>query len=763
MGMVDIKLVYESQFLPARDPAWLSTYSDAVRTAQEIDEAAFRQPEYQKQLWELEGVAGIGPGSSVTVPGAYKDPEIVDALWQLRNWNPPPDVRLRAKELDEKFSQILSLVWPRHNARRPSARLVRIFAVLRPREVLCLMDQRRTVQFRQWLGRPSLSLGLIGQHAISRQALREALGAEHDLEELVSYSQFAWFVWQQISASENDSQTTETFERKATDSPKLAILPARMQRKGMFYVANNLQLLMSIVRAAENGMEKDDLAQQISEEAPNLNRNSRNNVLAQAVAIGLLSVQNGTYQPTAIGRGLLEGEPPSDMLTPAFVRTVFGFALLLDDIRQEPRITRGKLAEAAQTYYPRWTTEFAPNALVAWLRDLGLVSVEGAGRTARISLTETGEYWASGLPSDLRSPEYLVVADEVSPEDVVLDDSASFLGRVSLRTSSIEDVLARFQANPNLRNYVFSTDQVRLVYAALNLDGGKRFILLAGLSGTGKTSMARAFATAYCEALGLPVDTHYLQVAVWPDWTDPSGLLGFINPLGDPPTFHETSALRFLLSADRNPDKPYFLCLDEMNLARVEHYFAPFLSAMEDTNGRLELHAGDNSVDGIPATILWPRNLFIIGTVNMDETTHPFSDKVLDRAFTFEFWDVDLNSWREKIATSTDRDVLGHVFPVLAELYAALYPARRHFGYRTCDEVLGFCLARAGLDIRQALDAVVLAKVLPKMRGDSEGAFPQALQEAAEVCAKYQLAASEKKLADMQAGLVGLGAVRFWS
>jgi 5-methylcytosine-specific restriction enzyme B len=761
--MVDIKSLYESQFLPARDPAWLSSYSHAVETAQSINESTFRSAAYQKQLWELDGVSSIGPGNSVTVPGAYADPEIVDALWYVKTWDAPADVGVRAKELDDRFNDILALVSPRHNARRPSARLVRIFAALRPQDVLCLMDSRRTIQFRQWLELPSYSLGFVGQHVISRQALREALGPERGLEDLVSYSQFSWFVWEQINAAETNTppETQETKGGKATDRPKLTVLPARMQRKGMFYVANNLQLLMSIVRAAENGMEKEDLAQQIGEEAPTLNRSSRNNVLAQAVAIGLLSVESGTYRPTAAGRGLLERESAADMLVPAFIRTVFGFALLIDDVQKTPGLERGQFAKKAQSYYPRWTSEFAPNALVAWLRDLGLAAIDGTGRTARLTLTETGEYWASGLPNDLRSQEHFLI-EEVRSEEAIDDDlTVAAIERGPLTTPSADEVVNRFQASPELGNYVFSTQQVRLVHSALHSAIGKRFILLAGLSGTGKTSMARAYARAYCEVLRLSFESHYLQIAVWPDWTDPSGLIGFVNPLTN--MFNETPALRLLLAANRNPDKPYFMCLDEMNLARVEHYFAPFLSAMEGANSRLALHSGENAIEGIPANIYWPHNLFIIGTVNMDETTYPFSDKVLDRAFTFEFWDVDLDAWREKVGPRTSEAVLDQVFPVLAELYKALVPVRRHFGYRTCDEVLGFCTTESGLDLMRALDVAILAKVLPKIRGDSGGALPKALEDVAAVCAKYGLSASHEKLTQMQGSLAAFGAVRFWS
>ena len=705
--MPDIKTIYNIQFLPARNNEWLISYRDAVESARSADEATFRSPAFQKRLWEAEGVSGIGPGASVTVPGAYDDSEIVSALWSLKNWEAPGDFKVKAQHLDAEFGRILGLVSPRHNKRRPSARLVRIFALLRPYDIVCLMDSRRTVQFRQWVGRPGLGLEFIGQNVIARQAVREALGPEHSLDDAISYSQFAWFVWELISADEDvgsGASTSPSDESgRATDAPKLVLLPAAMQRKGMFYVANNLRLLMSVVRAAENGMEKEDLMQQIGEEAPNLNRGSRQNVLAQAVSLNLLSIDGGTYRPTLTGRGLLEGESAADMLTPTFVRNIFGFALILGDLRETGGLTRGEIAGRSQTYYPRWTTEFAPNALVAWLRDLELAAVKGSGRAAQVELTDIGEYWASGLPADIKSPDHLL-ADE-RPEDLLETEMAEVaVGQVdAFDPVPVDAVLARFADDPDLGRFVFSEDQIRLVHAALHAAKGKRFILLAGLSGTGKTSMARAYARAYCEAKGLPLAEHYALISVWPDWTDPSGLLGFVNPLADPPTFHETPALKLLLAADKDRSRPYFLCLDEMNLARVEHYFAPFLSAMEGTGGVLSIHSGDEAVDRIPPKISWPHNLFIIGTVNMDETTHPFSDKVLDRAFTFEFWDTDLRAWRAKAAKDAPSEVLERVTRVMTSLYEALAPARRHFGYRTCDEVLGLCATPSGLSLTRLL------------------------------------------------------------
>jgi 5-methylcytosine-specific restriction protein B len=245
----DIKAVYHHQFLPARSDEWLASYRGAVEWAQSASEAAFRSPAFQKDLWEVEGVSSIGPGASVTVPGAYDDPEIISALWSIKNWEAPGDLRAKAQHLDAEFDRILALVSPRHNQRRPSARLVRIFALLRPYDIVCLMDSRRTVQFRQWVERPGLGLGFIGQNVIARQAVREALGPEHSLDDAISYSQFAWFVWELISAAENEGPGVPTSASdeigRATDAPKLVMLPAGIQRKGIFYAARNLQLLMS--------------------------------------------------------------------------------------------------------------------------------------------------------------------------------------------------------------------------------------------------------------------------------------------------------------------------------------------------------------------------------------------------------------------------------------------------------------------------------------------------------------------------------------
>lgn len=132
-----------------------------------------------------------------------------------------------------------------------------------------------------------------------------------------------------------------------------------------------------------------------------------------------------------------------------------------------------------------------------------------------------------------------------------------------------------------------------------------------------------------------------LIVPVGADWTDNTKMFGFYNPLEE--KYVSTPALDFILQAIKNPEIPYFLILDEMNLSHVERYFSDFLSAMEsDEEIPLYRLSKDKEIDEeqseeIPEKIKLPKNLFVTGTVNIDETTYMFSPKVLDRSNVVEY------------------------------------------------------------------------------------------------------------------------------
>lgn len=172
----------------------------------------------------------------------------------------------------------------------------------------------------------------------------------------------------------------------------------------------------------------------------------------------------------------------------------------------------------------------------------------------------------------------------------------------------------------------------------------KPFVLLTGLSGSGKTKLAQSFTQWICES-----KEQYCIVPVGADWTNREPLLGYVNALEDEQyILPENKALELIIKANEDLAKPYFLILDEMNLSHVERYFADFLSVMETKDEKLKLHTRKNKLNKnkegqleatieVPSEIKWSENLFVIGTVNIDETTYMFSPKVLDRANVIEF------------------------------------------------------------------------------------------------------------------------------
>lgn len=272
----------------------------------------------------------------------------------------------------------------------------------------------------------------------------------------------------------------------------------------------------------------------------------------------------------------------------------------------------------------------------------------------------------------------------------------------------------------------------------------RRFVVLAGLSGSGKTQLARRVG----QWLGRG---RVKVVPVRPDWTGPEALLGYedaLQPrLNGLPAWHVPPVLDFLLRAQDEPQLPFVLVLDEMNLAHVERYFADVLSGMETGDGCLP---GVRRTEGVPSRLMgavdqhpFPTNVFVVGTVNVDETTYQFSPKVLDRASTVEFRVATealvsartIDDVTEAQATTRDaflslsRDEgwhLQHPPPWAAGfsdrvrgLHRILVRDRFEFGHRTYFEAqrLAALLAADGATLNEALDTFVLQKVLPRLHG----------------------------------------------
>lgn len=263
--------------------------------------------------------------------------------------------------------------------------------------------------------------------------------------------------------------------------------------------------------------------------------------------------------------------------------------------------------------------------------------------------------------------------------------------------------LAAFGAMLDEQGLQYDTAFVRRFFAAVQ---AKRFVVLTGLSGSGKTQLAMKF----CE---WAAEGRWLLVPVGADWTNNEKMLGYADAL-NPGRYvrPETGVLDLVLEASEHPDRPYVLVLDEMNLSHVERYFADFLSAME-SGGELRLHGGTEKLDGVPPKVAMPANLWVIGTMNVDETTYMFSPKVLDRAQVLEFRvkAADMAAFLEGRQVDAAA-ALNAFFPELAKVGA-------EFGYRTAGEFCAF-VERAvalGSEMDEAVDAAVMQKLLPKLHG----------------------------------------------
>lgn len=328
-----------------------------------------------------------------------------------------------------------------------------------------------------------------------------------------------------------------------------------------------------------------------------------------------------------------------------------------------------------------------------------------------------------------------------------------YLSKEGKKVLSIKEKLAHIKNFIRAKGFSFEDELIENFYLSLK---SKPFVILAGISGTGKSKLVKLFAEA-CDAT---LDNgQYMLLPVRPDWSDTSDLLGHWTIDNK---FKAGLVTKFIDKAAKpeNADKPFFLCLDEMNLARVEYYFSDFLSVIET---RKMINAGEcNKIvtDSLGADLFEgteyqglsiPDNLYVIGTVNMDETTFPFSRKVLDRANTIEFSSVNLMPAFDANADINAEDVSNGFLkseylmvpknPELREeiegfcqklqdINSILEQCNAQIAYRVRDEALAYYLAHKKEQIfdddNTAMDYIIIQKLLPRLQGSS-GVLKQTL------------------------------------
>jgi hypothetical protein len=345
--------------------------------------------------------------------------------------------------------------------------------------------------------------------------------------------------------------------------------------------------------------------------------------------------------------------------------------------------------------------------------------------------------------------------DESTIGEYLSDSSANLTNLIKknpqlILNENIEDIPENLFTSIKSAGLTIGKDLIaRAVVSAVT----KRFLILTGLSGSGKTKLAEAMAYWLANEPAKQI----CMVAVGADWTNNEPLLGYADAITSGHYCAPASGILQLLDhAINTPKAPHFLILDEMNLSHVERYFADFLSAMESSSPELALHGqGTLKADGdldVPSRQALPPNVFIIGTVNVDETTYMFSPKVLDRANVIEFRVApeqmeaflaapaasvsvkDLAGQgahyaeafvsRSKTDASLDPADAALLQQDLLALFKPLSDVGAEFGYRSAKEIARFVaihreLSGEGWQYKDALDAQIMQKLMPKLHGSA--------------------------------------------
>ena len=289
------------------------------------------------------------------------------------------------------------------------------------------------------------------------------------------------------------------------------------------------------------------------------------------------------------------------------------------------------------------------------------------------------------------------------------------------------------------QGYNYTYNQLSNLYLSLKT---KPFTILAGISGTGKSKIIRLFADS--------INADYTLISIRPDWNDSTELLGYKN-LDD--KFIKGQLTKTILKAKQNKNKPHLICLDEMNLARVEYYLSDYLSIIESrkkvgqeiiTDDIVQFEENNETIN-----LHIPDNIYIIGTVNMDDSTFQFSRKVLDRANTIEFSDVDLdnlffenNEEVESLNVSNNflkttylktmdieeeyREYAKEINKKIIEINEILKKSQKQFAYRVRDEILFYMVENKKANLLHediAFDYQIMQKILPAISGSEESVY----------------------------------------
>lgn len=394
--------------------------------------------------------------------------------------------------------------------------------------------------------------------------------------------------------------------------------------------------------------------------------------------------------------------------------------------------TRAKQYEKATVAFIRYSKVKMPENDAVWIEDLK-------------NMMNIYEYYIQKTTRDYTLPEDIQSPTENHQQQQIAENSnpVSFIQNINT-----QDFIDHIYLYIKSEKFYYAKEEIINLYLSLR---SKPFVIISGVSGTGKTKIVQLFA----ESIGATEENgRFKLIPVRPDWSDSSDLLGYLTLQEE---YKKGPLAEIVEHAMNHPEYPHFALLDEMNLARVEYYFSDVLSVMESRkkgeNGEItssplvdpKLYKKAAFHQSPEGPLYLPNNLYIIGTVNMDETTHPFSKKVLDRANTIEFNQISLNYFdfltgntqdaptkvisnknleasyiHLKDAFNNHQDLIINTSKKLEAVNVHLAKINAQVGYRVRDEICFYMVHNEEANLLskdEAMDFCYMQKILPRISG----------------------------------------------
>lgn len=730
----------------AGNQSWIKELLEWLEIIRDVSHTEFLSEQFQVALWNTEAVSATGMGN-VDISNVARSQSVAEQLWTLKVSYSATDDPLEKESLISEAWNTLKPEVASLSKRTPKLKMYRLFALLCPGAFTTIAHFRKLRELATVIGIPSKGEPGHSIHKRVLDRLDEVLGGvETPLsKEGATRLTIPWLLY--VNHVQNAEAEATEISDPITGKEMLNPLPAERRRRGMLAIKGGAPTIQAMIEFAAEGCTREDFLQHLQSVSPIAKKSTLATQLNALIAEwGALKAHGNELILTPRGEAFLESGDVDEVID-WMVTRILGFDNLLYALSDSPMANRDAILFLRQVN-PGWTKDFAPSSLIWWLRSLQLVELTDK----MLSLTERGARWFTQIHWE---PKGLPVADRARLPDEQ-EPSAAFTA-VAVDRPLLKSIVAGFDPE-----YQFSPELIAQLDAGLWSHARRHFAVLTGLSGAGKTQLARGYALSMWQGEAVPGDG-LLIVPVQPGWHDYSSLLGYVNPL-ESDSYVRTGVLDFLLQASGDPSKPYILVLDEMNLSHPEQYLAPLLSAME-TGESIEFHGQTEDLNGVPSGIPYPDNLVIIGTVNMDETTHGLSDKVLDRATVIEFWDIDVDAfpgWSKSVLAQAHVDAIRGL---MGQLMDVLRPLRLHFGWRTLHDILGYVQqTQLGevIEFRRALDHAVYSKILPKLRGEDSPRIQRMFTLLKATLKNENLERSLAKVEEMAEELSHTGSTRFW-